>query len=163
LFAKPSDDALLVTRWGVNLVVLDDLPWLVACLLRIESSGEREKIAYLLRFIFYPDNVSRIELIIDAAKRCQELRHILDFWFDPIILEYERGKKLKTDWDQEQELKRISAEHRKEPPPPDPPPVQRISNFLNLFEGGDLDAWWQICFWLGIEDNGRYSQKDYCI
>ena len=84
LFTKPADDALLLTRWGLNLVQRHDLPWLISRLLRETLSAEREKLAYLIRFTFYPDSVERIEMVVDAANQCRELRNVLDVWLETI-------------------------------------------------------------------------------
>jgi hypothetical protein len=162
LFVDPSADALLVTGWGVNLVQADDLPWLIARLLRERSGTEREKLAHVIRFVFYPDDAKRIEIVLNAANRCPELRNVLGLWLEPIQLDSDKGKKLKADWDQEQEWKRIAAEQQKQPPPLDPAPDQRVRTFLDRIDKGDFDAWWQICFWLGIDDQ-RQSPKDHSI
>jgi hypothetical protein len=103
LFGDPSADALLITRWGITFVLADDLPWLVACLLRERSGTKREKLAHVIRFVFYPDDAERIEIVLKAANRCPELRDVVDLWLEPIELDSDKGKKLKADWDQEQE------------------------------------------------------------
>ncbi len=33
------------------------------------------------------------------------------------------------------------------------------SPLLVQAETGDMDAWWNVCFWLEIEDNGHYCRK----
>jgi len=162
LFTKPADDALLLTRWGLNLVQRHDLPWLISRLLRETLSAEREKLAYLIRFTFYPDSVERIEMVVDAANQCRELRNVLDVWLETIELDSDKGRKLKADWDQEQEWKRIAAEQQKQPPPVDPPPEQRVRNLLDRVETGDFEAWWQICLWLGLDEE-RQSLDDHSI
>jgi hypothetical protein len=155
LFGKPDDDALLVTRWGIGLVQADDLPWLIARLRRHHSVKEREKIAHVIRFIFYPDTVERIEIVLDAANRYPELRTVLDLWLEPIQLASDKGKKLKADWEQEQEWKRIAAEQQRQPAPLQPPPEQRIRSFLDRVDTGDFDAWWQVSLVLGFDEEHR--------
>ena len=117
----------------------------------------------MVRRIFYPENVASVELVVEAAKQSPELQNILAFWLEPIDLDSEEGKKLKAEWDREQEWKRIAAEQQKQPPALDPLPAQRIHGFLDRIDQGDFDAWWQISHWAEIEDDGHYSRKDYYI
>jgi hypothetical protein len=163
LFTDPSHDAFLVTWWAIHLVQPKDLNWLLDRLGSEKSTAEREKLSHLVSRIFYPETVASVELVVESAKQCPELQKILAFWLEPIDLNSETGKKLKAEWDQEQEWKRVAAEQQKEPPPLDPPPAQRIRGFLDRIDQGDFDAWWQISYWVEIEDNGRYSKKDYYI
>lgn len=163
LFSDPSHDAFLVTRWGVRLAQRKDLDWLLDRLGSEESAAEREKLSHLVRRIFYPDTAASVEMVVEAAINWTELWSVLAFWLEPIELDSEKGKKLKADWDEEQEWKRVAAEQQKEPPPLDPPPAQRIRGFLDRIEQGDFAVWWQISYWAEIEDNGRYSRKDHHI
>jgi len=162
-FADPSHDAFLITRWGLRLALPKDLGWLVDRLLSEKSAIQRERLSHVIRRIFYPDTVANVEMIAEAAKQSPELQTILALWLKPIDLDSEEGKKLKADWDQEQEWKRVAAEQQKEPMPLDPLPGQRIRGFLDRIDQGDFDAWWQVSFWAEIEDNGRPSQKDYDV
>src|SRR5207248_1392822 len=107
LFTDPSHDAFLVTRWGVPLVQPKDLQWLLDRLGSEKSASEREKLCHLVCRIFYPDTAASVEMVVEAAKQCPELQKILAFWLEPINLDSEEGKKLKAEWDQEQEWKRI--------------------------------------------------------
>jgi len=101
-------------------------------------------------------------MVVDAANQCRELRNVLDVWLETIELDSDKGRKLKADWDQEQEWKRIAAEQQKQPPPVDPPPEQRVRNLLDRVETGDFEAWWQICLWLGLDEE-RQSLDDHSI
>ena len=163
IFTDASHDAFLVTWWGVRLVQPKDIEWLLDRLSSEKSATEREKLSHLVRRIFLPDTTANVEMVIEAATQCAELKQILDFWLEPIDLDSEKGKKLKADWDQEQKWKRDAAERQRDPPVLDPPPAHRIRGFIDQIEQGDFDAWWQISYWAEIEDNGRYSRKDHHI
>jgi hypothetical protein len=163
LFTDPSNDAFLIAWWGVRLVKPEDLSWLLDRLRSEKSALEREKLSHLVRRIFRPDTVRSVEMIVETANQCPDLRKILAFWLEPIELGSEEGKKLKADWHREQEWKRIAAEQQREPPLLDPLPAVQIRGFLDRIDQSDFDAWWQISHLAEVEDNGRYSQKNYYI
>jgi hypothetical protein len=56
----------------------------------------------------------------------------------------------------------MAAEQQKQPPRIDPPPEQQVRNLLDRIDSGDVEAWWQICRWLGIDDEHR-SENDFAI
>lgn len=163
IFSDVSHDAFLITWWSVRLVQSSDLSWLLDQLDLAKTAAERVKLSHLIRRVFHPDTAENVDRLVESAARCTELQEVLAPWLEPIDLESDNGKKLKADWDREQEWKRLAAEQQKEPPALDPPPAQRIRGFLNRIDDGDSDAWWQLSHWMEIEDNGRYSRKDHQI
>jgi hypothetical protein len=163
IFNDPSNDAFLVTWWGVRLVQPKDIKWLIERLSSEKAAKTREKLSHLIRRVFLPDTASNVDMVVEAATQCTELKQTLDFWLEPIDLDSEKGRKLKADWDQQEKWKRDAAERQRELPPLDPLPTQRIRGFLDRIEQGDFDAWWQLSHCTEIEDNGRYSQKNHNI
>src|SRR5438067_4150139 len=80
IFTDASHDAFLVTWWGVRLVQPKDIEWLLDRLSSEKSATEREKLSHLVRRIFLPDTTANVEMVIEAATQCAELKQILDFW-----------------------------------------------------------------------------------
>lgn len=159
LFADPPHDAFLITRWGLRLAQPEDLEWFLTKLRHEPKSTMRERISHVVARIFYPDDASRIDLVIQASKACDELRERLALWLKPMDLDSEQVAKARASWQEEQKWKRINAERTAPKPVLVPSPAERIRTLLDTSEAGDFDEWWHISHWSEAEDDGTYTEK----
>ena len=102
-FKDPSHYAFLITRWGVPLARLDDLGWLLDRLRSERSAKERVKLCEVIRRVFYAKTAAAVDALVNAVQDCSELRATMSFCLNAIALDSDEGRKLKADWDKEQE------------------------------------------------------------
>jgi len=157
-FEDAQHDSLLITRWGFPFIKPEDLDWLLGQL-RIETShAAQEKLSRLVSWVFFPDNAGRIDAVVRASQTCPVLRDVLAIWLTPVVLGSDAATKAKRDFDDQQRWVE-EAKQRREGHPLSPLPAEQIRRLLAHFEAGELDAWWQICAWAELEDNGHRAEK----
>jgi hypothetical protein len=155
-------DSMFLTHWGFPFVRSGELDWLLSRLTTETSVKEQRKLSHLVLRIFYPDDARRIDSVITVAQGCAVLADVLAVWFAPVILGSEAATKAKGDFDQ-RERWAAEAAQRRERRGLKPPPGEHIHQLLNQFESGGVDAWWQICTWVELEDNGHPASKSHHI
>ena len=161
-FEDARNDSLLITRWGFPFIKPDDLDWLLGRLRTETSPAEQEKLSRLVSWVFFPDNAGRIDAVVTASQTCPVLRDVLPFWFAPLVLGSDTATKAKHDFDEQQRWAE-EAKQRREGHPLSPVPAEHIRRLLAQSEGGDVDAWWQVCAWAELEDNGHHAEKFYHV
>src|SRR5262249_55022751 len=92
-----------------------------------------------------------------AAKEHPVVAEAMPYWFKPLALESDAARKAHDLFYDDQ---RHHAEmERRKPKPLSPSPEEHVGALLTRFESGDLDAWWKLCRWLEVKDDGHYCQK----
>jgi hypothetical protein len=159
LFRDPSNDAFLITRWGIRLAHPSDLQWLLAKLKREKTTKKRNSISQVIARVFYPDDPAQIDAVIEASKTCRALYRALLHWLKPVGLDSEQAAKARESWQREEEWKRVNAEGNRPKPPLEPPPAEHIRALLVEVEGGNFDQWWRISHWAEAKEDGTYAEK----
>jgi hypothetical protein len=161
-FQDPNNDSLLLTRWGFPFVHPQDLDWLLSRLADELAPKEQIKLAHLVSWVFSPDDAKRIDSVVTTAQTHPVLGEVLAHWFKPMILGSEAATKAKRDFEQHQRWAAQAAQ-RQEQAALDPMPAEHIRRLLGRFESGDMDAWWQMCTWAELEDDGTPGDRFYHI
>jgi hypothetical protein len=159
-FQNAQHDSLLITRWGFPFIRPEDLGWLLRQLTTETSREAQEKLSRLVSWVFFPDDAKRIDSVIIASETCLVLREVLAVWFTPMTLGAEVTTKAKHDFEEQQRWTE-EAKQSREGHPLAPLPAEHIRRLLDQFEAGDVGAWWQICTWAELEDNGRNAERFY--
>jgi hypothetical protein len=161
-FRDPCDDSLLITRSGYRFVRPEDLDWVLLRLGAANTAEEQKRLSYLASWIFHPADAKRIDSLVTASQTCPVLAGVFVHWLSPMVLGSEAATKAKSAFDQSQQWAAKAAQ-RRERHKLTPLPSEHICGLLYRVESGDLDAWWQICAWAELEDNGRPGSKFYHI
>ena len=157
-FEDARHDSLLITRWGFPFVKPGDLDWLLGQIRTETSRDAQKKLGHLVSWVFFPDDAKQIDSVITAAQACSVLGDVLATWLAPMILGSGTAIKTKLDFDEQQRWAE-KAKQKREGHPLSPLSAQHIRRLLGQFEAGDADAWWQICAWAELEDNGHRAEK----
>ncbi len=139
----------------------NDLEWLIREL-EAEKDQEIKKIwIETIHDIFDPLNTSHIDLISIAISEIKQLADKFQSYFDAVTIDspqaveernsYEKNRKLEMELDQNEiGQKRTNS----------PPVYEKIKTCLERFESGNLDAWWQLCRKMTLEDNSNYCSSE---
>ncbi len=156
----PSRDTLLFTRWGIKIAIPEDIEWLAERVRQSQSVGLRKTFSHAIRWLFRPNNSTTIDTILTTAEVSLELKEAMGAWLEPCILASENSQKAKTEFYQEREFTAKYANPRSVKPI-SPLPSAHIDTLLDLFEAGDIDAWWKLLNWTQANDDGTQVQKNY--
>jgi hypothetical protein len=157
-FGDAHHDSLLITRWGFPFIKPGDLEWLLGQLRNETSREAQKKLSHLVSWVFFPDDARRIDSVISASQCFPVLGEVLVFWFAPMVLGSDAATKAKRDFDEQQQWAE-KAKQAREGSPLSPLPAEHIRRLLAQLEAGDIDAWWQICAWAELEDNGHLADR----
>jgi hypothetical protein len=162
LFEDPKEDAFFLTRWHLRIVVPEDFKWLLE---QVRSTNQRRfqlAYAHLLNWVFYPDDVLRVDAVLEAAQESSLLAKVMSHWINPMVLDSEEARKARELYMQEhkhhEEMEKCARQK-----PLSPPPGDRLVASIERFESGDTAAWWKLHVWLEVEADGTYCEKHDCM
>lgn len=121
-----------------QIVLPNDLDWILANIQSSTSSDERARWADILAWLRHRLNTEQQQTLIESWRMCPELEAALNPVFGAVELDSERASMMKRDW----------AHHKKtdsenEPGLLPPPPEQCIQKDLQDFENGEYSVWWK--------------------
>jgi hypothetical protein len=157
-FEDARSDSLLITTWGLRLLFTDDLPWLIERLEAATSPDMQRRFAHLVSWVFYPNDAARINAVIVASESCPALCEVMPGWFKSMVIDSDEARKARQSHLDVQRLSEESQKRRK-PELLSPLPAEQILTLLDKSEAGDMEAWWNLCLWLEVEDNGHWCLK----
>lgn len=130
---RGRDGLRLVRLSVVGLVVKEDFFWLLEQFRAAAGGPEEEVWADLVAMAFDSSERSHIEQAFAAKEDSISLQSALGRYFDPQLIDSPHAR-----WYREQESVRQDEKILK------PSVPERVSNLLESFESGDLNAWWQL-------------------
>ena len=154
-FEEAKQDAGLIAGWGVQLVVPEDLEWLIEGVRATRGRSTQMGYAELVSWIFRPDDISRISMVLEAAKNDPVLEDVMPYLFKPVILDSKQAATARELARSEKTWREAKDNSRHNQPLISPSPAEHISGLLDQAELGDLNAWWRLCHWLGVQDDGK--------
>ena len=160
LEAGPARTTLLYGRY--ELVSITDAPWVLEQLRKDASDEQKGAWADVLWHLFLRSGFAPglFDLVFETARGARPdpiMRNKYSAMFDTIELDSPEAQKLRADaariaeWEK-RPSKRSQAQ---------PPTAQRVLQYLSAAESGNLDAWWHLCWYLGLDETGRTRDDVY--
>jgi hypothetical protein len=152
---KESEERLIVFRIA-SVARRDDLQWVLDKVPGSDAEQAASLWAHLARALFEPDRFEHVETVLATAAISPRVANAFEDYLEPIDLTSEAAKRLRAKW-------REMAEHRtpRKQELLDPPPQVRIVTFLERFEHGDVEAWWQLAMEMTLEATSTHYGDEY--
>ncbi|UAY70223.1 NACHT domain-containing protein [Bacillus paralicheniformis] len=135
-----------------SLLLKKDLSWLVESLFEEESSNRQQLWARLIFNIFDPDNPSHVEKVYSACQSNLILSQLCDSLFREVMLDSQQAIDLKKNYAMNREFKELSKKQ-----PLMKPTYQKIEWYLDQFELGEMDSWWQLNLYMKGKENNEFE------
>lgn len=159
-FDTAKDDSVCITHFGLRLVTGNDFEWVVSRLQTARESRLQEAYAYMLGRIFYPSDAARANKVIELSAQYPIVMDVLSCWLKPMDLNSDEVRKTRKHFYDDLQYREKAAQRRR-PKLLAPLPMERMTALLDQFDVGDIEAWWKLCTWVGVEDTGRHCEKLY--
>lgn len=130
------------------LIITEDLPWMIEYLLKADLR-EQQIWAELVCNNFNTSDPLQVELVYKTAKEVPTLAVICEGFFQAIQLDSEQAKELR-----ERHLKLKERKKRLNKRISFGPSLEKISEYLDEFELGSLDAWWKLNWYMAKNSDG---------
>lgn len=150
----PKDQEQLFWFWchRTHLVTPDDLPWLIE---RLQEEGAEIQAwvwLRLIRLVFNLQAKGHLDAITRATKASPALAAEFSWLLEAVELNSPAASKMKRNYEEAQKWARDEDEQ----PQLEPPPHARIARCLELFEAGQVDAWWWLNREMTLEDTSTH-------
>ena len=157
LFTDPKSDSSTLAYSDMPLVLRDDIPWLIKKLESAEQDNSKKSWSELIDKVFDVQAMSEHSgLILQACSRNPILNELLSPYIKPIDLNSPQAEMMK-----ERYSKRIMLERQRgKPISLDTTPKKSISNYLDEFDSGDHNAWWQLNYRMLFDMHNRMPQRE---
>ena len=128
-----------------ELLVPDDLDWLINELENSNDDEYNQKIAFLINRMF-PRDLNHYDRGYELDRKFPALHKYFIYWFGPIKIDSEEAYRMRRDYKTITEFERSSnhtiiEEFPQIPQTIKPSPTKKIESLLNQFESGNIDAW----------------------
>lgn len=147
-----SDDTILMAFSSPPLVAAADIPWLIQKAEQADAPGLQRLYTQLIDRVFFYEDTENLESVMLASQRGGALGEVLAPQFEAITLDSPRAQKLK-EYVRDENRRRSRQADR---PLLTPPPAERVVRHLDLFEGGNLAAWWQLNLDITLKPDSTY-------
>jgi hypothetical protein len=138
-FANPGEALMALEFHAPRLLFGRDVPWMCDRLATAIDDQAKETWAKLLSRLVDPTDVDNFARVIEAYRASPALKAELRHMMEPIELGSEYARALQADH-LEQEA-RLQGRQIKDATPP---AQQRVDDWLDRFDLGQLEAWWHI-------------------
>lgn len=157
LFTDPKRDSLSLAYSDTPLVLRDDIPWLIKKLESSEQDSTQRSWSEIIEKVFDVHAMSEhSDLILQACNRNAILDELLSPYIKPIELNSPQAEKMKERYSRRLMLER----QRGEPIHLDTTPKKNISDYLDEFDSGDYNAWWQLNYRMLFDIHNRMPQRE---
>jgi hypothetical protein len=143
--------AVFLVRSRFNLLRHDDLGWLLEMAVTTIEKETQAKFAELARWVLDLTKSEDVDQIIVAAKASGAVHSVFQDWLKPVNLESNEAKKMRDNYLKFRDL----GLPKNTPKPVDPPMPEQIKNWLDVFESGNVDAWWHLNFDMQFDRSGH--------
>ncbi|MCR2807972.1 NACHT domain-containing protein [Paenibacillus soyae] len=155
LLNTESEQEVILTSAFSGLIKSEDFPWMIEQLKNDLSPELQQKWSILLKRTFNTSSPEQVELLYSAINNNKMLAQHCRVFFQSIPLDSAQARELK-----ERYMRRLKGQESKEKYPQLHPPIdERITLRLEEFEAGHLDAWWQLNWDLGINDEKGHVEE----
>jgi predicted NACHT family NTPase len=151
----PEEDWGLLVYSRAFRVQEQDSQWLIEIFEAAEESSPRRRaLKKLIPYFFvgYPVRADNLEALDNACRRNPAVKESFEFIFMPVVLGSEEAAREQTNW-------RIIHDLDRQRTPLAWAPAERVSHWLEQFEGGDLDAWWRLNLDLQLEPHSTHYTR----
>ncbi len=136
--STPTLNALVYARTPV--VYEEEMTWLLERLQQETDESTQHKLVQLINWVFKEWIPAHVEAICEASEThpllAQQFRRILE----PVNIHSAEAQELKRAYYAQREQQRPLPK----PDPLDPAPSIMVLQYLDRYESGDLNAWWQL-------------------
>jgi predicted NACHT family NTPase len=155
--SETEDDVSRLFYAHAQLVLINDIPWMID---RLQSStSQKLQLAWarLIEKIFNRSDFSQSEIVLAACWENKVLAEVCAWLLKPIEINSPEAQKARENY---QEAQKWQKPQREGKPLLDPPPAQRIAVLLEQCESGDLEAWWRLNREMTLEpDSTHYGSE----
>jgi hypothetical protein len=146
-----SGQALMALMFhGPRLLFGRDVPWMCDRLATATDELTKETWAKLLSWLVDPTDVENFGRVIETYRANSALKAELGRIMEPIELGSDYARALEADYrEQSSRPQRPNAKNTT------PPAQERVDAWLDRFESGQLDAWWQINYQMLWDTDGK--------
>lgn len=138
----------------------EDLPWMIEQVEKNNSPEIQKNWSILIKNTVNMYDIIQVNLLHAAMENSEILAQYCQAWFQSIELDSQQAYRLKESYMELEKYKELEESIL----PIDPPIGERISLGLDQFESGNLDAWSQLIYDLGInEDTMRLKVNEFNI
>jgi predicted NACHT family NTPase len=150
-----EDAYFLLSSLTENIIQKEDVLWMLGKLQNIDSQEERIWAA-LIQWSFNRQDANQIDAILIAIQTNSILNVEFAPYFSIIDLDSTQAEKLRENYQKMQEQQNRRQRHLL-----DPPPKERVIQFLDQLDSGNLSAWWQLNreMTLKPDDSQSYEQE----
>ncbi len=142
------------------LVKQSDLRWLLERFFDEVSTEIKGCLLQLIERVFNVQNSEHTELIITASTKSASIASTFAWGLNYIVLNSPEADKLRERHEQMQQLMDEGTKSE-ETPLLVPSPTERINQYLEKFENGDLQAWWLLNREMTLKANSTHYGSDY--
>ena len=138
------------------MVFAVDVPWLIEQLQHAPTVEEQKVWTRLISRVYHPGHPDLTEAVVSASQWSPPLRDSFAWLVDPVVLGSADARRLRDEHERPEKLRR-QYEIR---PQIEPPPVERVNTWLNEYERGSQDAWWNLNLAMTLKpDSTHYGDE----
>lgn len=146
------DKRLSYLVWSqLPLVKNVDLKWLLTQAIEATDPGQALQYARLASSVFNINSAEDVGDILDAANRCLAISKEFERYLKPIELASKEAAEIKKQHDAYKDM----TIRREESEPLDPPMTERVKEWLQRCESGEVDAWSQLNYCMVFDESGH--------
>ncbi len=155
IFVSSDEDPRSIVR--ARLVLSRDVPWLLSQL-AVDATPEPEQrvLARLCEAALAGNDRNSLEAIYETAQHNSVIAEQFAWLLKGIGIHSAQAESARAFYKLQQE----TVGDRHGPPLLDPPPIQRVVKRLDLFEHGDLDAWWRLIIELTLKPDSTHYRDE---
>lgn len=153
-----ENDLALLAYTETPIILPQDFKWLIERLQASQSKQIQSAWTRLIRTIFDSNKPGHCEAVIVASQSNLILAEEFAWLLQPIKLDSPQAQEMRNNY---LEIQKQQERHQTQRLPSlEPPPAERIVALLNIFESGDLAAWWSLNMEMTLNpDSNHYDNE----
>ncbi len=141
-----------------NIFFSEDVLWMLEKLQSSNCENVQKTWSYFIEKSFDSQDVKQIDTILVAAQSNERLQEVFLKYYEPIQLDSDQAKRLKTDYLRIQEM-----QNRKQDLSLNSVLQEKISPLLEQLESGDLSAWLLLNEEMALKLDNTYYDDEYLL
>jgi len=151
-----EDPFFLFSSLTEDILISEDIFWMLEKL-RCSNHEKAQRLwSQLLQQSFNRQDAKQIDAIVVATQTNNILQEVFALYFAPIELNSIQADNLKADYLRMQEMQG----RRQNPPLLYPSPKERVLQFLEKLEAGDLSTWWLLNREMTLKPNSNHYRNE---